>query len=226
MKQSLLVTLLTVLGFAAGFVARVWTERGDRPLPPPPTIGSEFLPGSTVEKKPAPRPAFNRAQLVAEIEKLRPQIDAYRERFEALDTDYEKAFREILNPEQRRAYDVKEADHEKRRAEREAKAAGAPPPPPLSDEEIAKLRQRPFERAFWKLSYIGRLEQTVKDHNLDAKQEAAVRRLLIERREKFLALVDSTPSPTFKLTALAASVQRLVDPNAAEAAAPATAPAK
>ena len=225
MKQSLLVTLLTLLGFAAGFAARAWTGR-DHPLPPPPAIGSEFLPGSNGEKKPAPRPAFNRAELIAEIERLRPQIDAYRARLEKLDEDYEKAFREILNPEQRQIYDAKLADNQKRRAEREAKEANSPPPPPLSDEEIAKLRQRPFEIAFGRVAFIGRLESTVTHYKLDARQTACVRELLLTRRDKFIALVDSTPPPTFKLSDLAASVQRLVDPAAAQTAVPAAAPAK
>jgi hypothetical protein len=66
----------------------------------------------------------------------------------------------------------------------------------------------------------------VRDYKLDAKQEAALRQLMLERREKFLALVDSTPYPTLKLTSLAASVQRLVDPAAVPPTAPATTPAK
>ena len=70
MKQRVLVALLTVLVFAAGFAARMWTE-SDRPLPPPPAaLMSEVLGTQPAEKKSqnAPKP-YNRAQLVADIGK-------------------------------------------------------------------------------------------------------------------------------------------------------------
>lgn len=211
MTQRLVIPLLAVVAFGAGFGARAWTE-DDRPLPPPPVMGSEFLPPSA-EKKPAPKPV-DRAQLVAEIQKLRPQIDAYRAQIEAIDAEYEKAFLALLNPEQCAIHKAKDAEWRKARAERDAKAATAALSP-LSDEEIAKLRQRPFETAFWKISFAGRLEQTTRDFKLDAAQQAKVRELLIDRRNKYIALVDSTPSPTFRLTSLAASVQRLAEPPSA-----------
>ncbi|MEO7411762.1 MAG: hypothetical protein ABIZ81_00270 [Opitutaceae bacterium] len=204
----MVIPLLAVVAFGAGFGARVWTE-DDRALPPPPAIGSEFLP-PTPDKKPVPKP-FARAELVAEIEKLRPQIDAYRARLEAIDDEYYKAFVSILNPEQYAAHQVRDAEWKKTRAERDAKSA-ATALVPLSDEEIAKRRQRPFETAFWKICFAPMLEQTTRDFKLDAAQQAKVRELLIERRTKYIGLVDSTPSPTFKLTSLASSVQRLVDP--------------
>lgn len=212
MTQRLVIPVLAVVAFGAGFGARIWTE-GDRALPPPPTsFGGEFVRSQGQEKKNGQKPSYNRAELVAEIERLRPHIETYRARFEALDADYDKAFAEILTPEQRHIFEEKQANAQKKRAEHEAKAAAAATQGPLSDEEIAKLRQRPFEIAFWKISFAGRLEQTARDYKLDAAQQEKVRALLIARREKFLALVDSTPSPTFRMTALAASVQRLVDP--------------
>lgn len=217
--QRIVIPVLAVVAFGAGFGARMWTE-GGRALPPPPSaLGAEFVRGS-VEKKSGPRP-FDRAELVAEIERLRPQIDAYRTRVEALDAEFEQAFAKVLNDEQKCVYDEKQANAQKRHAQREAKIAAGPPPPPLSDEEIAKLRQRPFETAFWKISFVGRLEMLTRDYKLDAAQQTKVRDLLVARRDKFVALVDSTPSPTFKLTYLALSVQRLVDPPAPAPAAPA-----
>lgn len=213
MTQRLVIALLAIIAFAAGFGVRTWMEK-DRALAPPPAIGSEFLQSQSADKKPATKP-FDRNQLRAEIEKLRPEIDAYRTRLDAIDADFEKAFQEILSPEQRALYAIKEAAWKKRRADRDARAAASSEP--LSDEEIAKLRQRPFETAFWKISFASRLEQCTRDFHLDAAQRTRAKELLAERRAKYLALVDSTPPPTFKLTSIAASVQRLIDPAPASA---------
>jgi hypothetical protein len=204
MKQRVIVAILTVLIFGAGFGAGLWSER-HRPLPPPPApLMGEFTSPQTTDKgAPAankkagqsPQKPYNRAQLVADIEKLRPQIDAYRARLETMESEFDTAFVQVLSPEQRQIFDAKRA-----------------PLPPLSEEEIAHLRQRPFEIAFWKVSYTAWLEQAIKDFKLDPQQEVAVRQLLLTRREKFLALVDSIPPPTFKLTALATSIKPLIDP--------------
>jgi Spy/CpxP family protein refolding chaperone len=216
MKQQLLIALLTVLVFGAGFAARVWTE-DERALPPPPAaLGSEFNSPSSADPKAPAKPAYDRerrAKLVAEIAELRPQIEAYRARVDALDAECEQAFAHLLNPEQRAVYDAKQ-EAKKKRAETQAKAPPPVPAGPLSDEEIARLRQRPFELAFWKISFAGRLDQTTKDYKLDDQQRTAFERALRQRREKFIELIDSTPSPSFKLTVLASSVERLGEPGA------------
>ena len=210
MTQRMVIPLLAVVAFAAGYGARVWTER-DRALPPPPPIGSEFLP-TTGEKKQPPKP-INRAQLMTEIEKLRPQIDEYRAQIGAMDADLEKQLVAMLNPDQLAIYHARAAKWKKDRAEHDAKNASTATLP-LSDEEIATLRQRPFESAFWKVCYTGRLDRDVKDLNLDATQHAKLRELLKERRNRYIVLVDSIPPPTFRLTSLATSVQRLTEPPA------------
>ena len=225
MKQRFIVTLLTVLVFAAGFAGGVWRE-SHRPLPPPPAaLGAEFTTGQPSDKNlpPAQKQAaqnatkpYDRAQLFAEIEKLSPQIEAYRSRVDELDRECDAAFIQILNPEQRKVFDDRIQKH---RVDANSKAVSPTPVPltPLSEEEIAKLRQRPFENVYWKVVFTGRLEGTIKDFKLDDKQAAALRQILVTRREKFLALVDSLPPPTFRLTLLAREIQRLVDPAATPA---------
>jgi hypothetical protein len=216
MKQRLLIALLTILVFGAGFAARMWTE-GEVAVPPAPTLGSEFVrpPANAAEKKAAARPGYDRTKLIAEIEEVRPQIDAYRARVDGIDAEYEQGFTSLLNADQRKIYEAKQAEWQKKKADRESRAAAAPPPPPLTDEDIARLRQRPFESAFYKISFSGRLDQATKDYSLDPKQQQAVRDLLRARRDKFIALIDSTPPPTIRLTALVTSVQRLAEPAAA-----------
>ena len=94
MTQRLLVAFLTVLVFASGFAARVWTE-SKRPLPPPPVaLGAEFAPSATPaaplpvdEKKLAER----RAQIISDISQLGPQIAMYHARMDELDACFERA---------------------------------------------------------------------------------------------------------------------------------------
>jgi hypothetical protein len=52
-------------------------------------------------------------------------------------------------------------------------------------------------------------DSLVKDLKLDAEQQTKARELLKQRREKFLAIVDSTPPPSILLSRLAPAVQRL-----------------
>lgn len=52
-------------------------------------------------------------------------------------------------------------------------------------------------------------DSLVKDLKLDAEQQIKARELLKQRREKFLAIVDSTPPPSILLSRLAPAVQRI-----------------
>ncbi len=216
-KQRLIVACLTIVVFGAGFAGGLWSEQ-HRPIPPPPApLLGEFTSGQVPDKNAARAAAaqnsakpYDRAKLREDIDKLKPQIEAYRHRLDELDREFNAGLVALLNGEQKQIYETKAAAFQKRRAENESKATAASLAP-LSEEEIARLRQRPFENAFWIVSFSERLERTTKDLKLDAAQTAELKRLLQARREKYLALVDSTPPPTFKLTSLATSVQRLLD---------------
>ena len=49
----------------------------------------------------------------------------------------------------------------------------------------------------------------IKDLKIDAAQQAKTNELLRARREKFLAIVDSTPPPSIMLSRLAPAAQRI-----------------
>jgi|SRR5882724_354045 len=207
MKQSVLVALLTVLGFAAGFGARVWTERAPA-MPPPPGMGGEFTAknGAPEVKKP-----LNRADLIAEIERLRPQIDAYGARIAALDTEFDRGFDALLTAgqrEQRTAIQKKRAD---KTAKDEAKAAADLAP--LSDEQIDRLRQRPLYNVLRLITVEPKIESLATEYKLAAGQQAKLRDLLTTRRQQFMTLLDSTPPPSIRLSALAPVVQKLAEPK-------------
>lgn len=153
------------------------------------------------------RSSQNRAQLVAEIERLRPQIDSYRQRLDQIDAEFDGQLAAILTPEQRTHY----ATGQKRRAQRMAKglaevAAGVTP---LTDDEIDQLRQRSLSGVLWMVAPTMKHDSLVKELKLDAEQQTKARELLKQRREKFLAIVDSTPPPSILLSRLAPAVQRL-----------------
>jgi hypothetical protein len=208
------IAILTVLVFGAGYAARLWTER-NRPVPPPPAaLGSEFT------RQEAPPPAdkkdgkrsegVDRASLTREIEKARPQIDAYRARLQELDAELDRGLIFILTGEQREKYIARQKRIEERRLSREAKQAADPAP--LSDEQILRLQQVPLFNVLWSITVTARLERLDRDLNLDAAQEAKARELLMARRDKFLALVDSSPPPTVSLSELATRTRKLGDP--------------
>lgn len=207
MKQSVLVALLTVLGFAAGFGARVWTERAPA-MPPPPRMGGEFAAkgGAPEVKKP-----LDRAELVTEIEHLRPQIAAYSARIAELDAEFDHSFEALLNPDQRAQRDANQKKRAEKAAADESKASADPTP--LSDDQIDRLRQRPLYNVLRLISVGPKVEMLATEYKLDATQQARLHDVLATRREKFLDLLDSTPAPTIRLSALAPVVQKLDEPK-------------
>jgi Spy/CpxP family protein refolding chaperone len=157
---------------------------------------------------PAPsRSPLNRAQLAAEIERLRPQIDGYRQRLEALDAEFDRELIAHLTPEQAAAYTA----GQKRRADRSAKGAAqaAAKLDPFTDDEIEQLRQRSLFGVLWMIAPTMKQDSLIKDLKLTDAQQLKTRELLRDRREKFLAIVDSTPPPSIMLSRLAPAAQRL-----------------
>jgi hypothetical protein len=213
-KQRVLIVFFTALVFGAGFAARAWTE-GDRALPPPPAApGSEFV-RSAATPAPTPDPKNNakptdRAKLIADIERLRPQIDAYRKRMDQIATEFDAALLPVLTPEQQAKYVAQQKKNAERRAQGEARDAADTGP--LSDEQIFQLQQRPLWNVLWSVAIVWRLERLDHDFKLDDAQKAKARALLTQRREKFLALVDTTPPPSISLSQLASQTQKLADP--------------
>jgi hypothetical protein len=216
MSHRLVIPLVALIAFGAGYGARVWTDR-DQVIPPPPAAGSEFVrshPAPNGDGKAENRPSNNhapdRAKLIADIEKVRPQIESYRKQLEEIDGEFDRGFVALLKPEQRERYDAQQRRDAEKRAKNEAKAAADISP--LSDEQIAMLQQRPLWNALFKIAVSWRLERAVKDYKLDAAQQAEVRALLEKRRDKFIAIVDATPPPSITLSSLANQTQKLAEP--------------
>jgi Spy/CpxP family protein refolding chaperone len=153
-------------------------------------------------------PPIDRAQLLAEIDRIGPQIKIYKARIEDIDSEFEHDLQGILNPEQRTA----RAESLKRRQERFSQMSQGQSHRPFTDEEIWRLQQ-PSQRIFRMVVLTRELDEMSRELKLDDDQRARLLDLLRQRREKFLALVDSVPSPSVTLVHLASQIQRLEEPK-------------
>lgn len=207
MTQRVFVALLTVAVFLAGYGARGFAERG-RPVPPPPaTLTQEYArPTPTAAADAKAKQKLDRAKLLAEIEKLRPQIVAYTAQVAEIDAGFDREFAALLTPEQREKFVLnkkKIADHiEKKKND----------PALLSDEDINRERDRPLTDIYRQVTVTPPLEWMTKEYTLDAVQQTKARALLALRRNQFIALLDSTAHPTIRLSRLAPLVQRVAGP--------------
>jgi hypothetical protein len=214
MRQFLPIAGLSVLVFAGGYGVRIWVDQ-TRPLPPPPQMGGEFADGTRAPLPPTPNGSWtapNRAELSANIEHLRPQIDAFRTGLHEMDVEFDKGLQALLTPAQHDFY------LERRR--RMAAAQGSHPHAtgPLTDQEIVWLRDRPLFNAVEHISVQWKLDDLDKDLKFDAGQREKVRDLLTQRRDKFIVLVDNVPPPSLALSSLAPVAQRLAEAKAAPVA--------
>lgn len=202
MTQRLLVAFFTVVVFLAGYGARVWTEPRQAVPPAPAALAQEFArPAPTSGKK----RENDRAKLCAEIEKVRPQIEAYSAQVVEIYAEFDRDFAKILNPQQLAKFEHAQKAHDaKRRAKFEAERAKL-----ASEEEINRARERPLSDVYRMVTVTPRLETYAKDYDLDPAQQATVRAMLTLRRAKFLALLDSTPPPAVQLNRLAPLIERM-----------------
>lgn len=207
MNPRVFVALLTVVVFAAGYLARLLTEPAPSVPPAPAALAREFAPPAVSGER--RQRQVDRARLVAEIQKLRPQIEAYSAQMQEIDAEFDREFLRLLRPDQRDRY----LATQRKFAERDAKRAGSREP--LSDEEIFREQDRSMTWVYWKITVTPRLEMLTRAHQLDAAQQNETRALLVLRRSKFMALFDSTPHLGIRLSGLAPLIERVAAPAAA-----------
>lgn len=211
MRDRILAALLTLAVFATGFGAGMWAER-HRPIPHPPgAFMGEF--GARQGQSPRTAPPVNRAELIAQIDRLRPEMESFRQKVAEIYAQFDRDIDPVLRPEQRVAYERKFRSHRGFGPAPESAADDKP----LSDEQIEALLQRPFRTLAYFVVLPMTLERMASDLNLDEAQKDKVRDLLRVRREKFIELVDSAPPPSLLLSRLAPVAQRLGEPAAAPA---------
>jgi len=209
MKQRLLIAFLTIVVLGAGYIAGVWTERRTCKVPSPPALLGEL---STSKRpaaaKPAPTPAPNAAYLASEIERLRPQIEAFRVQLNELDREMDRRIDAILTPPQREKFAKIVKHYADLRIKEDAATKNGPP---LTAEEVTRLQQQPLYTMLSIVVVPLRQHWTTRDLDLDAAQQEQLRAILVSRRDKFIALVDSSPPPSLELSKLAPAAQRLIE---------------
>lgn len=221
MKQRVLIALLTIAIFGAGYFGGVWTERHACRVPPPPSrLLSELNAKSPATPASTPAPGPNAAELARQIAELRPQIDAFRTRMEEIDREMDRDIDAMLTPEQRQVFQGMVRYYADIRAKEDADLNR---PVPLTSDEITHLQQKPLYKMLAIVAVPMRLDWNSRQLKLDDAQREKLRQILEQRRAKFIALVDVSPPPTLGLTRLASAAQRLVQPSAADTKKPAEA---
>jgi hypothetical protein len=212
MTSRVFITTLTIVMFGAGYGARIWNERSRCPVPPAPPLLGEISTGNSAAKvktTPPERPP-NAAKIAAEIEQLRPSIEAFRKGIEEMDAEMDRQLIALLKPEQMPLWDKML----KRRIEYTQKEeAGIEGDNLLTAEQIASLQQRPLYKLLAVVVVPQRLEWLAHDLKFDEEQKKKAWDILQLRREKFLTLIDSSPPPSLRLSRLAPLAQRLGEPK-------------
>lgn len=206
MTQRVFVAILTVVVFMAGYAARAWTEPQQRIPPAPAELAKEYARTEPSAKDKKNSGQLDRAKLLGEIQKLRPQIEAYSGQVDEINAEFDREFAQVLSAAQREKFVV----NQKKKAERDAKRLADRSP--LSDEEIQRAKDRPLTSIYWNVVVTPHLEWMTKEYSLDPTQQTNVRALLALRRNKFIALLDSTPHPSIRLSRLAPLIERVAPP--------------
>jgi hypothetical protein len=196
MRGNVLLVLATVALFVAGLFVGVWTQR-TRPVPPPPIgVMGEFqkqhpayAPAPTVHRRPwfvggATGPGGHAPVSPQEIRKqmaiLMPQIADFQQKVDAIEQEFRTSFNTILTADQKQKLDI----ITKRLASFPDPLPGCAPG--MGPIFVSMVIYRPT------------FEHLSEDLTLDDKQQHQLMDLLVERRNKLLALVDATPPPSFK----------------------------
>jgi hypothetical protein len=210
MKKVLLTAGGTICVFAAGVFAGMWIQR-TQPVPPPPIgmLGEiRDVPISPASQPPsAAAPSKNRKdmpQLKAEIDRLKPDIEAFKKKLDPLKQEFRTKLEAQLTPEQQ----------EKLKALSERFSGGGG-----KDESKENPGKRPsphrdgLDSLFPIVLVPTTLERLTAELQLTEAQRPVIHELLLERRQKFLQLVDANPPPSLQLGKIAPLVPQVAKPE-------------
>lgn len=204
MNKALLIIPATAGVFCAGLAAGIWVQRTP-PLPAPPTD----LMGELLDRAPrdhvsvqaqAPDADHAIAELQAQVESLKAEIDLFRKKFEPIKTEFNQGLNAILTPEQRTRFAAM--------VERGAAANLRGP------DGKPNRAMEPIDSMIPIVIVPSSLDRLTEELKLTEEQRASVRLLLIARRAQFLKLVDDSPPPSLKLGRIAPLIPSIAKPDA------------
>ncbi len=201
MKKVLLTVLATSCIFAAGVFAGMWIQK-TQPLPAPP-IGflgeirdvpfSRSMSGGSYHPSTDAMP-----QLAADIEKLKPDILAFKNKLEPIKSEFREQLDALLTDDQR----------EKLKALNERIASTT-----STDSTAGSARTPDGLDSLLPIVIVpGTLDRLSAELRLDGGQKAAVQALLLKRRTRFLELVDTSPPPSLQLRRIAPLIPHIAQP--------------
>ncbi|MDR0902281.1 MAG: hypothetical protein LBM92_05885 [Opitutaceae bacterium] len=200
--KAVIFILTTAIGFAAGFYAGRLYERNCLVCKAPAAVLDEVrdAPLKAAISDPAREEALRRIE--AEMKVFKEKVDAIRDDF------LDKIGGILATPEQ----------HEKFKAMRERYLAkrNQPPAPPhpaaatnAAGKPVKPPQQEEFESVIMMVIMVPRSQEWfTRKLDLDAKQSGQARALLVEQRDRFIALVDVMPPPSTKLHRVAPPPQQ------------------
>ena len=222
MKEQFHIVLITVGLFVAGLLMGIWTQK-TKPIPPPPApVFGEFGLGQTRAMvtrgfgpaeggfaigRFSPGHAATIVTMNRNTAELEPKIRAFQSAVNGIEKDFREKLDKVLTPEEQKELSAIEAE------EAPVTVGVGPLPPPDAEVEgqaplpgaepgpqVAVGVHPPFPIGGWLMMsmivYQPSLEHLTGELKLDAKQQAAVKDLMVERRTKLLALIDRNPPPT------------------------------
>lgn len=216
MSDRLQTIIITVVLFASGLLAGVWTQR-TRPFPPPPIpLMGEFAGPRMLGEFPHHHfHHFGRegAERVSpddmrrELAALDPQIKAFQANLANIESDFRRQFAAILTPAQKTKLDEMIARHERHFSKGLMPGCAGELGTPL----VPIVIYRPL------------LDRMTERLALTSQQHDQLETLLVERRTRFLKFIDDNPPPSFHLRDM---MSRGAAPSSAGASpAPADSPA-
>jgi hypothetical protein len=192
MSKILPYILTTLIGFAVGIGAGIWTKHITCIPPPPGAMLDELKDVPIGSGNPAPAPAPD-AQREEAYRQIRAEMDDFRQKVGEIKRSLRSQVEPILTPDQRT------------RMGRWRERPSAPPG--------SRTFWEGFDSAMVIMMVSFSLERMNDSLDLTPAQKDAVHKLLLERREKFLELVDTTPPPSFKIPKLAPPEAKTAKPG-------------
>lgn len=184
------IGLMTLVVFVAGLLTGIWTQHlRIMPPPPMPPLGEMRAFDRSGPPGPArfPLSPEKAAEMEAAMARLRPQMEAFENKLQEIETTFRAKFDALLTPEQLAIL----------------KAKPAPPSEPPFAGQTPDRMMKPMGGMTFFTIITPVAEHFSKELNLTPEQRAQLLTLLQERRQQFFDLVDTNPPPSLELRRVA-----------------------